>query len=165
MSKIPRSASQRAATFGIVATFLVMTGATVVMTQLINQPGHVLGQTNTKSRHAAAADYDLTISNFSQSTPNTNSGYKRVQIALTLKNLSRNTLQISPGLQMFVRLSSGRQASITANYLAPGQIIGGPLDPDLTSELSFDYEIPSGETPIQFIYQPDAQSPSAVIEL
>ncbi|GEM_PF-2011433 len=142
--------------------------ATVVLNTIIpGQHGNVLSQTSTNatSRSAHTADSDIIVSGVTEVQPDPVSGKKRITVNLTFQNLSTKTLQVSPGLQMFLHTGTGQLHDMTAKYLAPRQIIGGPLEPGARSDLSIDFDIPNTAVPAEFIYQSDAAAAPNVIKL
>jgi hypothetical protein len=142
--------------------------ATIVLnTVLDGSHGNVLSQTtsNVASQSARTANYNLIISSVTEGMTDTVTGNKRVTVKLNFQNLSKKTLQISPGLQMFMRGANGTQYNMTAKYLARRQVIGGPLPAGVRSDLSIDFDLPSAAIPAAFIYQPDAGSTPSVIKL
>jgi hypothetical protein len=90
---------------------------------------------------------------------------KRVTTEVQLKNLSGSTLQISPGLQMFLVDQNGSRYNVTAKFLAPGVNIGGPLATNASRTQGIDFEIPTNSTPQKFIFQLDSSAAITSISL
>ncbi len=145
-------------------------GVLIVATIMLNSfttphHGNVLSQTTAANRTARTAAYALTIKDVTQAPTDSVSGLKRVTVALNIDNLTSDIIQISPGLQMFLRTSTGQQYNLTAKYLAPGIDIGGPVAAGAQTSLNVDFDLPASSTPTTFIYQPDAGSTPSQIKL
>lgn len=90
---------------------------------------------------------------------------KRTTISVKLQNLDNELLQVSPGLQMFVKTNTGNVYNMTAQYLPKDASIGGPLESNQTMQLAVDYDIPTAETAQTFIFQPNSSTPETEIGL
>lgn len=119
----------------------------------------VVGTLVLSSSRAQSDVYSLDITGLSVSGVNHEYQTKRVTVNLIVKNNAKDILQVSPGLQMFLRTSSGKTYNMTAKYLEANTTIGGPLKTDKSMSLAVDYDIPEEEKPETFIYQPDAVIP------
>lgn len=109
--------------------------------------------------------YKLTFANIRAYTANEVTGKKRITADLTVLNTSQDVLEIAPGLQMFIKDQFGMLYAATANYLAPGEVIGGPLKPGHNQEVQVDFELPDSSMPNEFIFQKDQLAKVTAIKL
>src|SRR5579864_5884267 len=120
-----------------------------------NQP--VLG-TSTQT-----GQYQLVVNNISIGQTNASSQKKRINLSVSLTNLSTTTLQISPGIQMTLSDQYSVSYPMTAGYLAYRQILGGPLNPKAKASYGVDFNIPASSTPTAFSFQIDGNTKPSVI--
>jgi hypothetical protein len=88
-----------------------------------------------------------------------------VKLTVNLVNSTNSTIQISPGLQMLLQDTAGTSHSYTAEYLSPGQTVGGPLAAGENRTETLDFKLPVDATPAAFIFQQYAGSTTASIGL
>jgi hypothetical protein len=104
---------------------------------------------------------EITINNASTSV----SDRKHLALSITLKNLTSQTIQISPGLQMYITDANGAKYSYTAEFKPAGVVIGGPLAANSSTTLDLDFVMPSQANPRTFSFQQDASSPVLILGL
>lgn len=128
-------------------------------------PPHTVGQLPPKvlGLESTTQDYKLAISQrrFSATTNNA----QRLSLRISLTNTGQQTLQIAPGLQMTVLTARGAHLPVTARYLQPDQIIGGPLPSGKTMLQDVDFDVPNGEQPVSLHFQLDAAAPITEVSL
>jgi hypothetical protein len=88
-----------------------------------------------------------------------------VQVSVNVFNSGQSTVQISPGLQMLLQDKLGTSHSYTAEYLPPGQTVGGPLAPGENRTETLDFKLPVDAAPAAFIFQENAGANPAKIGL
>jgi hypothetical protein len=124
-----------------------------------NQKSGVLSASSEK------AGYKISISGVKRGEKNIQSQTERTTISLAVQNLTSRVIQISPGLQMFLRDGTGAAYKVTTEYLSYGVVVGGPLSGGATTKLNIDFKMPVGSTAKQFIFQLDASNSPTVMEL
>jgi hypothetical protein len=77
----------------------------------------------------------------------------RETVNVSITNNGVSVIQISPGLQMQLLASNGQSYPYTAQYITPGQVAGGPLQPGQTWSQPVDFVLPAGTNPTTFEYQ------------
>lgn len=80
----------------------------------------------------------------------------RLTVNVTTENLTGATLQISPGLQMHLRDSSGALHPFTAAYLPAGVTVGGPLSPGTSRTENLDFDVPTNAIPEALVLELNA---------
>lgn len=84
---------------------------------------------------------------------------------VTLTNLSMETLQISPGMQMTIKDTDGVLRNYTAAHLPKGASTGGPLKPYASRSENLDFDVPPTATAQRFSFQLDASHSPLNVEL
>ncbi len=123
------------------------------------RPLDVLGETY------EAKGYTIAINRIQSYPVDETSADKRIQVEIALTNTSDSTLQLSPGLQMYLQDSKGMAYPVTARYLGEGEAVGGPVGPGATTNVTVDFDLPPSASPASFIYQSDISSEQQVIKL
>lgn len=158
-------------------SILVILAVVVLSTFLLvsTKPGHdavkgpvvstLTPKTAVLSESSKRSDYQLTIAKVTKDGVNSSAQTKRFTVSPVILNLSDKTIQLSPGLQMFLNDKNNVRYSMTARYLAAGKVVGGPLAGHTSTRLDVDFEIPISSTPKQFIFQVDGGSAPTTVEL
>jgi hypothetical protein len=110
-------------------------------------------------------EYRLSVGKIVNHSANSVSGTKQITLDVTIVNTSKQTLQISPGLQMSVIDQRGTVYSMTARYLETGRVVGGPLSPGVSRTENVDFELPTSSSVKQFSFQLDASLPPNILNL
>lgn len=152
------------------AVLLSVVGLSLLLSMLYwrNMPDH----RQLAGRHANVLGKMSVANQFSVSATNLRIGgvdpiaqTKRVSITVTVNNVSNNTIQIAPGMQMQLTDTNGSTTFATAKYLSAGQTIGGPVPSGSSSVLSVDFEIAAAAQPKEFVFQQDLATKALVVEL
>jgi hypothetical protein len=166
MSRQRKSYFHASVNAAVGAACLVFVVGSILINRPPIKPGAVLGQGTTSTTVGArTTTYAITARLTLVGPADAQTSLARVSLSAHLENLSNSTLQVSPGLQMFLDGSDNHVYPMTAQYLTPRQVIGGPLPPKASTDLSLDFELPAGVTPRYFTYEPDAASPPTKLEL
>jgi hypothetical protein len=91
--------------------------------------------------------------------------FTRVTTQMGVTNKTNTTLQIAPGLQVFLTSNTGTIYPITARYLTPGVVLGGELAANSYMLLNLDFDIPQAEQPSTITFQLDLSKPTVTIKL
>lgn len=86
----------------------------------------------------------------------------RYTTTLNITNTSADVLQISPGLHLSIIGSDQQIYTVTADYLANGAVIGGPIQPGANMTLDVDFKLPLNVKPKTLRFQPDTADFSEV---
>jgi hypothetical protein len=123
-----------------------------------------INKIQTNKKHPATAEsvttpsYTVKVDGVTQYPANTTTQLHRVSITISITNSGENVIQISPGLQMVLTDNTNTSHPMTADYLQPGHVIGGPLNPGQTWTEPVDFDLSSQETPSTFVYSVDNSS-------
>jgi hypothetical protein len=126
--------------------------------QAVPEPAHaVLGATTTNAT-------TITVVSLKESAT-ASSDQKRVTIRINITNNDAKPLLVSPGLQFTLSSSDKILSSVTTEYIATGQVIGGPITPKTTQTMDLDFNVSSTAVPDQLIFTTDAQTESLQVRL
>ena len=123
-----------------------------------------INKIQTNKQHPASADavttpyFSVKIDGVANYPINTVTQMHRVSVTVSITNSGGSVIQISPGLQMVLEDNTNINHPFTAEYLPPGQVIGGPLQPGQTWTEPVDFDLSSSQTPSTFIYSVDNYS-------
>lgn len=151
----------------IILSFVViaLTGVFVIANSIVGKHSQLADITNVLGVSTANNFYDVKVVGIQQQQAVAGEATKRVSLQVGVTNKTAQTLQIAPGLQMFLTSNTGKIYPITARYMTPGVLIGGPLAANGYTSLSIDYEISASEQPASFSFQEDLSKPTVTIKL
>ncbi|HET6925188.1 MAG TPA: hypothetical protein VFH39_05150 [Candidatus Saccharimonadales bacterium] len=125
----------------------------------------------TPGRHAVLGDsalrqqYGIKVISLNIGQTDQDSQNRHVTVTVSITNLSDQSMQVSPGLEMNLRTSDGSLYPMTAEYLPAGTVVGGPVAAKETRAMDVDFKLPASAVPAAFVFQPDAASPATEVGL
>lgn len=92
----------------------------------------------------------------------TNAETQTTHIALnvSITNTAEQRLEFSPGMQAFIVTNTNERIAATARYTDESKSIGGPIAAGSTWAGILDFDIPTGSSPVQFVFERDAATPA-----
>jgi hypothetical protein len=152
----------------LAAAFVVLSGALAITVTSGNNPKTTIESRNSSVLGVSTASNENTVIvnkiSTDEADSRTQSGMKRVTLAVSIKNTSGKQLQIAPGTQMQLVDEMSAVYNMTAGY-TPNRLLGGSFDSGQTFNSDIDFEIPVSATPKRFIFQENANSPVSIINL
>jgi hypothetical protein len=146
---------------------VISLGGVYVMANSILGTKHQFASTTDVLGTSTNNYYDVKVVS-KQLTPTKDMGgvsITRVGLQIGVTNKTANTLQIAPGLQMFLASNTGKVYPITARYVSPGVVIGGPLAGNSYTQMNIDFDLPASEQPESLTFQEDLSKPIVTIKL